>query len=125
MLPTLILAMGHRATNSMSVCLSVSLFCGLPVFTSWRPVVCVHWNRARPLGCTREGPKRGTASPKLECEEESPGPEAGDVKFRPNWVRLVATSQFPLQGLNFPIYKMCRWGCNRGFQMSKKKAGLL
>jgi len=86
----------------------------------------VHWNRAGPLGCTREGPNWGTAPPpKLWCEEKSPGPEAGDVKFRPNWVHLVANAMVFLQDLNFPIYRMSRWGNGRGFQMSKKKAGLL
>lgn len=70
--------------------LFLSLFCGLRVFTSWGPVVSVHWSRARPLGCTREGPSWGAASPKLWCEEKSTGLEAGDVKFHPNWVHLVA-----------------------------------
>lgn len=89
LLPLLILAMDHRAQIA-SLSLSLFLSRGLLVFTSWRPVVCVHWNRARPLGCTREGPHWGTASPKLWCKEKSPGPEAGDVKFCPNWVQLVA-----------------------------------
>lgn len=47
---------GTKQLLSLFLSVSVSLYCGLWVFTPWRPVVCVHWSRARPLGCTRERP---------------------------------------------------------------------
>lgn len=71
-LPPLILMMARRVSKS-----PLSLSCGLQVLTSWSLMGNVQGNRARPLGCTREGPSWGTASPALWWEAKSTGLEAG------------------------------------------------
>lgn len=75
-----------------SISLSASVFLCVVVSGPSHPggLWSVHWSRAGPLECTREGPGQGTASPKLWRKRKSSGLEAGRGKFCLNWVYLLA-----------------------------------